>query len=446
MKKRTNQKLHIPYSFLWCITIILLTIIEMLLLIAISQIPRSAIENNARESAQYFMQRDVFYNISESDAASRIDHYADAILINILYNYDNTAPLSSTLKAAYYHSDSYNENDNLLTAVSDNVAPTYEYSRYWHGSAILIKPLLTIFNIKQIYILFALLLIVLTIVVSISLYRNGHKACMISFLIALIAISPWYIPMSLEYIWCFLIMLISVLIMMYLYNQYNMISPLFFLIIGNVTAYFDFLTTETITLLAPLSILLIIMYENNKLTNFKEGIKVIISHSLAWGIGYISSWIIKWTISSVVLHKDVFSEALSSASSRIYGNADNLTGIKLSVHALIRNISCILPFNFIPKYSYVYAILSFLVILMIYYLFRKNKNKNFITGLFAIIYCIPYIRYITLANHSYIHYFFTYRAQFASVFCLCIIFYYGIDRRLVSKVLPFISGSHNPSR
>lgn len=446
MKKHTNQKLHIPNPILWCITIIILTIIEIFLLIAISKIPRSAIKNNTRESAQYFMQRDVFYNISESDTASRIDHYADAILINILYNYDNNAPLSSTLKAAYYHSDNYNENDNLLTAVSANTAPTYEYSRYWHGSAILIRPLLTIFNIKQIYILFALLLIALNIVVSISLYRNGYKACMISFLIALIAISPWYIPMSLEYIWCFLIMLISVLIMMYLHNQYNMVSPIFFLIIGDVTAYFDFLTTETLTLLAPLSILIIIMYENNKLKNFKEGIKVIISRSLAWGIGYISSWIIKWTISSVVLHKDVFSEALSSASSRIYGNADNLTGIKLSVHALIRNISCILPFNFIPKYSYVYAILSFLVILMIYYLFRKNKNKNFITGLFAIIYCIPYIRYITLANHSYIHYFFTYRAQFASVFCLCIIFYYGIDRRLVSKVLPFISGSHNPSR
>lgn len=446
MKKHTNQKLHIPNPILWGITIIILTIIEIFLLIAISKIPRSAIKNNTRESAQYFMQRDVFYNISESDTASRVDHYADAILINILYNYDDNAPLSSTLKAAYYHSDNYNENDNLLTAVSCNVAPTYEYSRYWHGSAILIRPLLTILNIKQIYNLFALLLIALTIVVLIILYRNGYKACMISFLIALIAISPWYIPMSLEYIWCFLIMLISILIILYIYNQYNIVTPIFFLIIGNVTAYFDFLTTETLTLLAPLSILIIVMYEKNKLENFKEGIKVIISHSLAWGTGYISSWIIKWTISSIVLHKNIFSEALSSASSRIYGNAGNMTGIKLSVHALIRNISCLLPFNFIQKYSYVYAILSFLVILMIYYLFRKIKNKNFITGLFAIIYCIPYIRYITLANHSFVHYFFTYRAQFASVFCLCIIFYYGIDKKLVSKILPFISGSHNPSR
>ena len=446
MKKTFNSKLHIFRPVLWCITLILLTIIEIFLLIAISQIPRSAIRDNTRDSAHYFLQRDVFYNISDLDTASRIDHYADAILINILYNYDSNTPLSSTLKAAYYHSDNYNENENLLTAVSDNAAPTYEYSRYWHGSTILIKPLLTILNIKQIYILFALLLIALTIVVLISLYRNGYKACMISFIIALIAISPWYIPMSLEYIWCFLIMLISVLIMLYLYNNHSRVAPIFFLIIGNVTAYFDFLTTETLTLLAPLSILIIIMYENNKLENFKEGIKVIFSRSLAWGTGYLSSWIIKWTISSIVLHKNVYLEALSSVSSRIYGNADNLTGINLSIHALTRNISCLIPFNFITKYSYMYAILSFIVILMIYYLFRKIKNKNCLPGLFAIIYCVPYIRYITLANHSFIHYFFTYRAQFASVFCLCIIFYYGIDRRLVSKVLPFISGSHNPSR
>lgn len=446
METHTFTKSKISSVFLWVLSFLCLTFIEIILLAAIATIPRAAIYKSTKESADYFMEKDVFYHANSADSASYIDHYADSILLNILYNYDSSKPISSALKASYYFSDIQNENDNLLTSVTTNPETTYDYFRYWHGSAILVRPLLTFMNIKQIYILYAIILILLFITLIIMLCRNNHIACAVSFIISLITVSPWYIPMSLEYIWCFLIMLISSICLIKRYNRKHCVSALYFLIIGNITAYFDFLTTETLTLLVPLSLLLVIMHKNNQLTNIKAGFKLFIYNSIGWGIGYISSWIAKWTITSIVLHKNIFKEALSSASSRVYESAGSLKGIPLAINALLRNISCILPFNFIKEKGYMYAIGLFVVIVAVYYLYRKIDKKNFMPKLFMIIYCIPYIRYIILANHSFIHYFFTYRAQFASIFCLCMIFYYGTDRKLLSKSLRFISGSHNPSR
>ena len=43
--------------------------------------------------------------------------------------------------------------------------------------------------------------------------------------------------------------------------------------------------------------------------------------------------------------------------------------------------------------------------------------------LYACVALIPYVRYLVLHNHSYIHYSFTYRAQAATVIAICFIFF-----------------------
>ncbi len=430
--KQANNK-SLKTLLTWIFSLLCLTVAELFLLAGVSLIPQSAIQKCTKESADYFIQKPVFYYTAKNDSASVIDHYADAILLNILYHFDSEHPISSSLKASYYYTDTHNENANLLTAVTSEVTPTYNYLRYWHGSTVLIRPLLTFLNIRQIYILFAVLLSILTVILLAMLFRQKCPACARAVLLALISVSFWYIPMSLEYIWCFLIMLIAGIGITLLYKKNNYVSGLFFLLIGNITAYFDFLTTETLTLLFPLSLLLILMYKNNQLCDVKAGFKIIILDSVSWGIGYLSAWLAKWSITSIALGRNIFTEALSSASVRVNGNTGNAHGAALSVSALLRNISCLFPFNFIKSRSYAYAIGFFLLLLVVYYLFRKNEKKNIMPRLLTALFIIPYLRYLTLANHSFLHYFFTYRAQFASIFCLYMIFCFGIDRNLVNK-------------
>ena len=452
MKRKTQTGEHKKISntfFVWFLSFLALTAIEVFLLAAISLIPRAAIASHTQEYADYFMQKHVFYRIHDTNPASQIDHYADAILLNILYHFDSNHPILSSLSASYYYTDTHNENENLLTAVTSDVTPTYNYFRYWHGSTVLVRPLLTVLNIRQIYILFAVVLTGLFALLFTLLLRFRKAFCAWSCVLALCSVSFWYIPMSLEYIWCFLIMLLTGICVLLLYQKKQRVSGLFFLLVVNITAYFDFLTTETLTLIFPLALLLILMYDNHQIQSAKEGCVFIAGRSFYWGLGYLSSWIEKWLLTSIALGRNVFPEAISSASIRVNEEIGEIHGASQAFSAVARNISCLFPFNLAKSYSYAFAVCSFIVLLMVYYLFRKIEKKKYMPMLFSALFVLPYLRFLTLANHSFLHYFFTYRAQFASIFCLCMIFYYGIDWKLVAKKLPkklrFIAGSRNPS-
>lgn len=55
-----------------------------------------------------------------------------------------------------------------------------------------------------------------------------------------------------------------------------------------------------------------------------------------------------------------------------------------------------------------------------------SKNSCYFSNLMFVIASIPYIRFLVLGNHSYLHYFFTYRAQIATILCLWLALNYGI--------------------
>jgi len=62
-------------------------------------------------------------------------------------------------------------------------------------------------------------------------------------------------------------------------------------------------------------------------------------------------------------------------------------------------------------------VVTVVVAFCIWYLFR-TKKVNDINRLFGILAIIPVVRFIALNNHSYIHFFFTYRALLVTVVVL----------------------------
>lgn len=55
----------------------------------------------------------------------------------------------------------------------------------------------------------------------------------------------------------------------------------------------------------------------------------------------------------------------------------------------------------------------------IYYLFHGQKNREMFL-LMLLLGVVPYVRYLALSNHSYLHEFFTYRAQAATILMPCL--------------------------
>lgn len=427
----TIKSLKSSNIFRYILTFFIITILQLLLLVAVAIIPRRAIQDNMIESANYLCQDSVFFYANKKDMSSRIDRYADSIFLNISYNLDSQHPLDSVMSSSYYFDIKENENTNLLYSVTNQTEPTLKYSRYWHGSLIFVRPLLTIFNIQQIYALNAVILFLLVLILIYNMNKHFGKGAAICIALSLTITSIWYVPMSLEYTWMIMLMLIFSIICIHLLQKRFQNFGLFFLVTGSLTAYFDFLTTETLTLLVPMS--LIILEKRNQLTYFKEEAIKCIKQALAWCVGYGLTWISKWSLASIILGSNEFSVALSQASYRASGASDNISGLQLRIGALVRNISMLFPFSFAKENSFMLCIVLGIVIFALIYLTRKSGY--IMNRLLLIIAFVPYIRYFVLSNHSYMHYFFTFRAQLTTVLCLLLILTYGHDKQLISKEL-----------
>ena len=169
MQKSIQMAKHsLKYILIFLSTVIVLT--GMLVLAA--KIPQSSIKDNVRESAEYLCQGELFGMVIEGVKGSEIDRHTDSILLAIAYQYDSEHPLVSIMWSSYYYTRFQNENENLLEAVNDGYEPNQQYLRYWHGSNAFVRPLLMVFNLKQIYILNGIILIILVIWLMAVLIRN----------------------------------------------------------------------------------------------------------------------------------------------------------------------------------------------------------------------------------------------------------------------------------
>ena len=415
--------------FSYLILFSILLVLEVTLLTAVSIIPKNFIRKNVQCSAEYLCEKPSFFHLSHQDTASRIDRYADAILINLAWSCDTDAPLRSAIRSTYYYDASANENTNLLYAVTNNASPTYDYMRYWHGSLVLLRPLLIFFSIDEIYILCAIVLFCFLSLAAFTIYRTFGKTPFWSFLLAACASSMWYVPFSLEYMPTFLIAFASVPVVIAFHKKQSRHIGYLFFAIGSLTAYTDFLTTETFTCLLPLTLILL----SEKQTD-KKPIYTCIKTGFLWLIGYIGTWSSKWILYSVFIKKDGLQDALMQTAYRTGGEVvpDGLFSQMLG--ALLRNMRCLFPFSFVKDPGGMISVVIFFVITgMLFFLIKKEKNVPSVLYALWFIGCLPYLRYIVLSNHSFIHYFFTFRAQFISVFCMLLIFWLGTDVGFLKK-------------
>ncbi|MBQ8147553.1 MAG: hypothetical protein IJ040_02055 [Lachnospiraceae bacterium] len=409
-----------------------LTLLQLGSLVLVALIPTATLQSNMEESADFLCENFVFRQFDSRHSGSIIDRYADSILLNVLYSYDSERPVESVLDASYYYSVDENENFNLYTAVYENAPANKSYSRYWHGSIVLLRPLLVCFNLQQIYVILGIILCLLFLVLLVLICRKLKWTAIIPVLLGGILMSFWYVPFSLEYTWTILLMLItSIIILLLSENQPPTLITIIFLITGSMTAFMDFLSTETLTLLVPLTIYLAITYQKHEITTFRDGFQKLLPMGIGWLVGYAGTWLSKWTIASLVLQENVFASAMAQAGERISGDVE-VTGFAKYPATIIQNLNCIWPFNYAETNGYLLVLVLFLVVGIIYFLFRK-KSEQSICLLYLLLALVPYIRFIALSNHSFIHYFFTYRTQFATVLCLGIILIYGLDWELIQK-------------
>ncbi|MCR5673340.1 MAG: hypothetical protein K6F87_06450, partial [Lachnospiraceae bacterium] len=353
--KKSSPKISMILAFV-------LTIAIMVALLVISAvIPKDAIKPNMQKSAEYLAQRELYPLMVDGVDGSRIDVYADSILLNIIYSYDSSDPLTSVAKSAYFFKEDQDENLNLLEAVTKDTQPNQQYLRYWHGSSVIIRPLLTVLSLPQIYAFNAVVMIILYVWFAVHAHRSGNTLLAVGMVIALIMTRIWFVPLCLEYTWIFLILPVASYFALRLSGRKSDKLPLLFMIVGMVTNYLDFLTCETLTLLIPLMITIYVAVQNRE--SIGETVKTSVKASASWLLGYALTWIAKWAFAALILHENVMPYVSGHISERI-GRDLGISTFRYLTGAVFYNFTCLFPL----RHSF-WSMIGFAIIVIAFFYF-----------------------------------------------------------------------------
>ena len=317
--------------------------------------------------------------------------------------------------------------------------------RYWNGYQIILRPLLITFHYFEIryiniFIMFGLLIKVMNII-----SKNINSAASWIFFIAIMCVKFIAVPVSLSFTNMFILMFISIIMSeKFLYDKnpcalnqqkQNLLIKhiyIFSFILGSITAFFDLLTTPLMPI--GMSMLLLYIHYFNKY-GYQIPTKNIFLAFIYWAIAYVGTWFTKWILAAVVCSPQIFIAAIKKVIFRISGDVDKIEVQHFLV--LEKNIKMLFEPMTLNAWTVLMTGIFIILSALLYKYKKKNLNKTFITKIliFAI---LPYSWYIMAANHSQIHYWFTYRLQIITIFGLMYIFYYIIDwRKFKNKLNEF---------
>lgn len=404
------------------------------LLVLTSMIPNEKIGENMLESAWYFSGRQPFETTESGRLCSTSDNYADAILLNIMWNIKNEDPFISSLDTKYYDGGEQGVNYGFYRTLYGD-SPNVDYTRYWHGSVIFLRPLMLVTDIVGIKAAGLGAVLILLAVNIALLIRKKHYHIAAGLAFAMVCVQIWNIGLSLEYIPVFLVCLGICPLFILSARSGDDRLMLLSVISGAMTAFFDFLTVETITILIPLIIVMLIRYDDPEPPKLKENIAFSAKCLLGWGIAYLMTFLVKWTAASAATGENKFITAIFSAEERFVGEAESITGIRLVITSVLANLSVIFggserveAVNVIVGIAVTAAIFAGLLIIT-----GKGRGKSDIIVPLGILGAVPFLRFMVLGNHSYLHEFFTYRALSAAALAMFGIIAVSARKRSIVK-------------
>lgn len=416
-------------------------------LILTSLIPNEAIRKNMEKNVEYYNGIDPFYQ--SGSRSSITDNYADVILLNVMWNIKSDDPIVSSLDTKYYDGNDgindYGENYGFYAALN-GAEPNTDYSRYWHGSTVFLRPLMLITDVNGIKLIGAFSALILLVLDCVLLFKKKQRFAAAALPVSFVLVRMWNIRLALEYQPVVLICLTMIPLFVIFENKGDLALAVLSVISGAMTAFFDFLTAETLTILIPLIIIMIMRRENDSFRGFRSELMTSVKCGLAWLFSYAGAFIAKWALASAFTGENKFMAAISSAEERIYGEAENTPAALQILLAPLANLSALFggserisPANIIAG-----LLITFLIFGGLYLITRSGRNGNGFAPLMLIIGLLPYLRYIVLNNHSYLHDFFTYRAQAASVLALLAAIWYCSE--FAVKAVPTAKKQHKGRR
>lgn len=288
------------------------------------------------------------------------------------------------------------------------------YERYWHGYAVLLKPLMFFFSYTDLIFLNIVLQLLLIALILYLFARTGLKHLLLPFLIYQAASLQLVVALCLDYSVCFYLYTFALLALLCL-PDIRTRYPFFFLLTGMAAAYLDLLTWPLVTLAVPLLVFLFMEKE----TSCRKLLKKLIVSTFFWGTGYAGQWAGKWVIATLFLDDNIILDALGQlhlrSSSQIIETGETVSWLDV----IRRNLSVF------DKKGY-HVLFALIALWLIVTLAQKIKSPTFCRRKiikeaipYVVIASYPFFWYLLTKNHSYSHCWMTWRNLTISVFALC---------------------------
>jgi hypothetical protein len=331
----------------------------------------------------------------------KMDNFTDAIILSQNFTIDNSHPVQS----AMYAKTSMQGGGNLVEALKKQTdleeVHIVEYARYWFGGTFLLRPFLLFTNYTIIRWMLYAVSSILLLILGIKLFQTTGVRKTIAFFLGLLFVNFYVTQFSMQFFSVSALAIVACILMCNHFKDRKKIILLSF-IIGCITSYLDLLTTPILTCGLPL----VVYLSAEKEGTFKERLSTIFFFVFLWGLGYALTWSSKWVLGTFLTDVNVFKSAFDT----IFFRTSIETNTRLD--AIISN------YNLLPAF-FIYLILLLMLPFVILFFNKREIKTNF---LLLIVATFPYLWYLVLAQHTWWHWWFTYRMQAISLAALFIIF------------------------
>lgn len=367
-------------------------------------LPDKSIKAHIADSAKKMVEEGLYPQAIIRMEQCQMDNFTDALIMNQMYNIDRKHPITSAMKMirSSEKGRDWDQPGLLLRKVNGENLEEQHYARYWHGSTFLFRPLFLVMDfltLRHILFIVSSLLIVLLLC---AYYPKAGLMKTISLALGFLLTYGFVMQFSMQFFPVLALTIIGSLLVVKRKQSDN--SGLLFFVIGSMTCYFDLLTTPLLTLGIPMAVMLSLKREDE--FQFKDSIIEISKLTLLWGGGFAFTFLTKWALASLILGQNIFADAYEVSLYRM--EAEEFT----RWDAVTKN------FDMLNLWMIGIAAL----VLLLFAIIKRLKINYKKVVLFFIIGLMPYVWYLLLANHSYVHWWFTYRLQAITVVCLLYMF------------------------
>ena len=285
-----------------------------------------------------------------------------------------------------------------------------DYLRYWHGYAVTLRPLCVVMSLINLRFLNMMLLFALFVLCYWHCRRRLGAWTAFFFGAGLVMSFILIAPFCQQYMTVYLLTLSACYGLLRFWERLRARLPEFFLTLGSLVCFFDFLTFPVLALGYPLLVTLLLQIKagesSSRLWSQTIGLSAI------WMVSYAATWLCKAPVGTLLTGQNVLADILKQVAFRTTGNWEYV--VVTPADSILINLKTF----FIGS-----NVLCFVLLLgaaALRALRRPQPLAHWVRILpVAVVALWPFVWYCVLQNHVRLHFWMTNKQLAVTVFALC---------------------------